>query len=133
MCSMCLSTLKSFIDNIKDEFNDEQINQIFLGLLHGLSIENIELYANNKFSSLQMEQIRLAFESNKLNDEQVKILINADFDWKQMFQIRLGFEHRLSIDMVKEYADPEKHWCTMRNIRKRKEEINEYRFGTLFA
>lgn len=64
--------LQEMIDKITKgkEFNENQIDEIQEGFENGLSMEQIQFYADSKFDCEYMHQIRLGFE-NDLTMEQV--------------------------------------------------------------
>ena len=75
--------------------SDEQMDKIQLGLMYGLTNEQIQVYATQKFNHLQMDEILLGF-SNRLSARQVSLYANPKFNKYQMRQVRLGLEHNLS-------------------------------------
>ena len=107
-----------------DNFIEEQKNQIYLGFINGLTLEQIKLYANKEFTVAQMGQIRLGLE-NGLTLEQVKLYANKEFGYLQMNQIRLGLEHGLTIGQVTVYAshlfDPDEMERMRNKVENRKE------------
>ncbi len=82
------------------KFNDYQITQIVEGL-EGLTIDQVKVYADPKFSDKQMYQICTGFEDG-LSMKQIKVFARPEFDWKQMEMIRIDFKHGLTIEKVKE-------------------------------
>ena len=79
-------------------------------------MEQVAVYANSKFDSKQMEQIRTGFK-NGLTMEQVAGYADPKFNWNQMRQIRAGFENGLTMEQVAGYADPKFEWDQMWKIR----------------
>lgn len=125
----------------KPIYKQAQMRQIRLGLENGLSENEIGRYINPKFSSLNMEIIRmglekhfpvekyasLSFDANqmweiyigftkKLKAEDIDKYANPVYNAQQMQQIRLGLENGLSVDF---YADPAKNAMEMELIRQR--------------
>ncbi len=86
-----------------NNFDKKQKEEVYLGFINGLSLEQVKVYANEEFRVTQMGQIRLGLE-NGLTLEQVKVYADKKFDYLQMNQIRLGLEHGLTIGQVTVYA-----------------------------
>lgn len=109
-------------------FTCGQLDQIFLGVCHGLTDEQIKVYTSTfranyelkHFSPLQMEQIRLGFEQG-LNVKQVEKYA-MDYLPKQMEQIRLGFVHGLTDEQVNLYRSYLYTSIQMKTIRTKLEE-----------
>lgn len=81
---------------LKPEFNDEQLCQIFFGLITNLDVSK---YAKIEFNCEQMKQIRLGLE-NKLN---VLIYAKPEFNYLQMMEIRFGLEDNIDVSL---YSNP---------------------------
>ena len=77
------------------------MEQIRLGFLCDLSMEQVQLYANTNFNWCQMDMIRVGFTSG-LSMEQVQLYSNSKFDYNQMKQIRTGFESGITIEQMKQ-------------------------------
>ena len=116
------------------KFTGGQLDEIFLGVSHGLTDEQIDVYISSfragnglkYFNASQMEQIRLGFEQG-LSIEQVKKYA-MDFSPLQMEQIRLGFVHGLTTQQVEVYRSYYFTNTQMKIIRLKLEEgvtINE--------
>ena len=129
-----LQEMMDEITNGKD-YDKEQMLQIQYGIEDGLTKEQIQFYADSKFSDLQMEEIRWGFEDgltmkqvqtyakpefdseqmrqirggleSKLTMKQVSIYTNSEFNEDQMYEIRCGLEHGLTMEQVQTYAKPE--------------------------
>lgn len=93
-----------------------QLEQIRLGFEHGLTMEQIEVYANPEFKWPQMREVREGFESG-LALEQVGYYAKPEFTSLQMQEIRKGFAEGLSMEQVKAYADPRDDFEKMAEIR----------------
>lgn len=78
-------------DNWTDEFNDNQMEQIQLGIKQGLTTEQIKLYANPKLDDYQMLEIRKGLEHG-LTIEQAKFCANPTLNGNQIRQIQFGFK-----------------------------------------
>lgn len=86
--------------------NREQLDEIAAGRNHGLTSDQLAVYARPEFSSLQMSAIRYAAEAG-LTEQQIGLLAQPVFDPVQMDLIRAGFEGGLSMEQVESYARPE--------------------------
>ena len=76
-----------------------QMEEIKNGFKSGLSMQQVQFYADSKFDGWQMEQIRLGFE-NSLPMKQIQFYADSKFNQYQMEQIRKGFEYGLSAEQV---------------------------------
>ncbi|RHU80942.1 hypothetical protein DXC24_15860, partial [Clostridium sp. OM08-29] len=79
------------------KFDSEQMLEIRLGFKNGFTMEQVAVYANSKFDSKQMEQIRTGFK-NGLTMEQVAGYADPKFEWDQMWKIRLSLEEKCSLE-----------------------------------
>ena len=84
------------------------MDELRSGLEHGLTIEQVRIYANPKFSAgqsdaqdNQMREIRLGLEHN-LPLEQVRLYADQKIDCKQMQKIRTGFENGVTVEQMKQ-------------------------------
>ena len=93
-----------------------QEREINLGWEHGLTEDQIGIYAKSYYDSWQMYEIRNAIEE-KLGGEVILLLTSADFCALKMHQIRLGFENGLSIEQVAIYAKEKYSYFEMSEIR----------------
>ena len=66
-----------------------QMEVVLLGFEHGLSTEQVSIYAKPEFDYTQMEEIERGF-AHGLTMEQVQTYAKPEFDSKQMHQIRKG-------------------------------------------
>ena len=99
------------------KFDEAQMYEIFEGFfVNRLPMEQVKIYADTKFDSKQMKEIREGFK-NKLTIEQVKLYANPNFDDNQMYEIREGFENGLTMEQVKLYANPNFDDFQMYHIR----------------
>ena len=67
------------------KLNDEQIDQICLGIKNGLSMEQVNAYANPELSAKHMREIRRGLE-NGLSVDQVAGFTKPDLSSKQIRQ-----------------------------------------------
>ena len=102
--------------NWQQEFDEEQLNQILWGVEDNLTPEQIFLYADPKFNSVQMWEARTGLE-NGLTMEQVAVYTDPKFNDNQMTQIRLGLENGLTMEQIAVYADPKFDSTMMQEIR----------------
>ena len=82
-------------------FNDEQIDEITYGLENSLPLGEVEIYANPKFNKLQMKELRLLLEYNKIADrkltkKQIQFITNHNLKWQEMQIIKLCYENNIS-------------------------------------
>ena len=89
-----LQEMMDEITNGKD-YDKEQMLQIQYGIEDGLTKEQIQFYADSKFSDLQMEEIRWGFEDG-LTMKQVQTYAKPEFDSEQMLEMREEAESHLS-------------------------------------
>lgn len=76
------------------KFNADTLKEVRLGIEHGLSEEQIRVYAESNLYYAHMEQIRLGFEEG-LTFEQVQ-LYSQRIHLNEMRQIRLGIKNGLT-------------------------------------
>ncbi|MGL5020851.1 MAG: protein kinase domain-containing protein [Mycoplasmatales bacterium] len=86
-------------------FFDEQLCQIEQGKNLGFSEEELNLYANAKFNSMQMGVIKHALDEN-VDLEVIKLLSDEVFSSKQMWQIKRGSLDGIKLTNIKKYAKP---------------------------
>ena len=98
--------IEQFIKECEDsgKFNDEQMQQICWGFQDGLTIEEVEVYANPEFNGDQMETIEWGLVTG-LSIEQVKVYAKPEISWRKMEEIRWEYRWGMSIDEVKEKYD----------------------------
>jgi len=87
------------------QFDKNQLFEIDLGRMYGLSLDQINIYARPEFNYLIMQLIRDCIVA-KIDIEKVKFLADTKFDYSRMIIIKNGFDNGLSIDQVEQYADP---------------------------
>ncbi len=92
------------------------VHEICEGLEHGLTKEQVRLYANPEFSNVNMREIRSGLEHG-LSEEQVRLFANPEFNDGQMKEIRLGLEGGLSMEQVGIYAKPLFYGEQMKELR----------------
>lgn len=98
------------------KFTDIQLKEIRAAFENGLSMEQVKILADPKFNADQMHQIRWGLQDN-LSQEQINLLANPEFNSLQMQEIRKGFAEGLSMEQVKAYADPRDDFEKMAEIR----------------
>lgn len=101
-----------------DDFNRYQMDEICLGILHGLSVKDIQKYAHNNILFEKMRDIRLGLEEYRQSIEYklkfkktIKLLKKKGIKTKglepwQCYQLKMGLKHNLSTRQVKLYANP---------------------------
>ena len=108
------------------KFDKDQLFEINLGHLLGLTNEQICLYATPKFSYMAMRHLKQAMIDG-MDMEKVKFMANPDFSYSQMIIIKSAFNSGLSINEVKLFANPEYTYEDMyiryHNILKEKNKV----------
>lgn len=85
-----------------------------------LTSEEVALYAAEKYTWMQMHQIRVGL-TDGLTVEQVKLYADEKYNFKQMFEIREGLENGLTSEQISLYANEKYDWSQMEQIRERLE------------
>ena len=102
-----------------NKFNMSQMDEICLGILHGLSVKDLHIYAKPNVPSYKMSRARCQLEKDmrrivcKFNlDESIEMIkekgIYIDgLTPQQYHQIKIGIDHNLSIKQIKLYTKKE--------------------------
>ena len=102
------------------DYSHYQMEQIRLGLKHGLAEDQVRLFAEPGFNEHQMYQIRLGLEHG-LTKEQAGIYAVPEFDAWQMEEIRGGLEQGIALREAEKMAEAvRKHgadWKTLREMK----------------
>lgn len=80
--------LKRFMLNLPEKCNVNHIIVIGYGILDGLSLKEIKVYAKPAFDFDQMNQIKSGFRQ-KLSFEQVQVYADSKFDDEQMKELKV--------------------------------------------
>lgn len=102
------------------KYNPEQKQEIYFGIKNGLSLEQIQWYADPRFHYLQMKEIRYGLEDNY----PIAIYANYKFDHLQMREIRLGFKNGLTLEQIKQYTDVNNSAAHMKTTRELYQKTN---------
>lgn len=126
---------EDFLEKLKNNFNEDQINEIKKGLEDGLNMDQVLTYTNHILDKEQMKAIRESLENGTfdvdiaefisnsnidvgqihtissaikrgLTNEEAKIMAQPIFDYEQLEEIEQGFIDGLNINQVKLYAKP---------------------------
>lgn len=97
------------------ELDGKQMEEIRIGYEHHLEKEQVELYANEKYTARQMEQLRLGIECGH-TQEQLSLYQNVRMNWMQMMIIRKAIDDSIPLLYVKLFANIEFHWLQMWQI-----------------
>ena len=97
------SNRKQFVSHLM-KFDKDQLMEINIGNLIGLSADQICVYARPEFSYLVMRLIKDCFIEQMYHNK-IKFIANPGFAYFQMVQIKNGFDKGLSLDQMKECAD----------------------------
>lgn len=85
-------------------FTEEQREQVQLGVVGGLTKDQIELYARPQFSAAKMRGIRKVLESG-MPPEQVRELARPSLDWEQMRMLFYGLREGWPMSLLEWVAD----------------------------
>lgn len=99
---------KNLAEYEKQEYTPYQLDEIKLGLEHGVDVSK---YTNKAYLAIQMRQIRFGLEERL----DVSWYAGKKFDWFQMEEIRLGLESGVDVSC---YAKESIPYDVMREIRK---------------
>lgn len=86
------------------DFTEEQVEQIQLGVMAGLSREQIEIYAHPKFNASTMRVIRKALAGG-LPPEQVQKLARITLESKEMRTLFYGVREGWPMPLIEWIAD----------------------------
>lgn len=104
-----------YLDTVKKRgLDDFAMQEVRLGLRHGLTTTQIDYYAQKKFNSLQMKEIRLGLEHG-LTDEQMSVFANPDIEYDVMQHNRMKIEQGNVIDETKKTDLRKKRIINLRN------------------
>ncbi len=102
------------------DFTELQVTEIHKGFDHGLTAEQISVYANAKYGWEEMQIIRHAFEEG-LTMEQIEVFADPNFSYDKMNEISLAFQSGLTIEQVKKFAAPWESFVVIYKMRKQYE------------
>ena len=94
--------------------DDFEMHEVRLGLQHGLTTTQIDLYAQSKYNSLQMKEIRLGLEHG-LTNEQMSVFLNPAIEYDVMQHNRMKIEQGNVIDETKKTDLHNKKIVNIRN------------------
>ena len=94
--------------------DDFEMNEVRLGIQHGLTTTQVDLYAQNKYNSLQMKEIRLGLEHG-LTDEQMSVFLNPAIEYDVMQHNRIKIEQGNVIDETRKTDLRNKKIANIRN------------------
>lgn len=98
------------------KFDKDQLFEINLGHLLGLSVDQITLYARPEFQYTVMRHIKQAL-IEQLDIEKVKYMADPKFSYPQMILIKTAFDEGFTIDEVKSFSeDTSLTYAQMRDI-----------------
>ena len=80
--------------------NNDQMNEVILGLKHHLTTNQVDIYANEKYDFMQMQEIRLGLE-NGLSEKQMSVFLDPSIDYKAMRINRMQLE---DVNAINEHA-----------------------------
>ena len=114
-----LSSAVDIVDLARFEgkgFDELQLQEISLGIEHGLNIVDIDLYAQNQYNHYQMREMRVGL-LNGLSFEVVSFYGKPEFSVEQMNVMRVGFELGMTVEEVSLFSNPNYTWQQMFRIR----------------
>ena len=87
------------------KFDKDQLYEMNMGVMCGLSIEQIALYADPKMNYLCMRHIKESL-LELMDIEKVKVFANPNLSYFQMVILKNAFNKGLSIEQVRALANP---------------------------
>ena len=81
--------------------NDFQLQEIEEGLKHGLSVNQIEIYAKDCYDNMQMQEIRLGLEHG-LSEPQMAVFLHPNISYEEMRYNRQQIE---DLNVINEHAN----------------------------
>lgn len=89
--------------------NTYQLHQIQLGFQHGLTADQVNLYATNEYDSMQMKEIRLGYETG-LSEEQIRSYANPEIEASAMNHMRISIDRNEKISDIRQVEYRQKKW-----------------------
>lgn len=77
------------------------MEQVRLGFEHGLTINQVDIYAKSCFDPMQMEEIRFAFEDGLTLDD-IDKFAKPEFGYEQMNHVRIKIRNEKKVDENKQ-------------------------------
>ena len=96
------------------KFDKDQLYEMNMGVLCGLTLDQINLYADPEMNYLCMRLIKESFQE-LMPIEQVAVFADRKFSYSQMNMLKEAFKKGLTIEQVKSIANPEFTYEQMRN------------------
>ena len=87
------------------KFDKDQLYEMNMGVLCGLSVDQLNLYANPKMNYLCMRHIKESL-LELMPIEQVEVFANPSLNYFQMIILKDAFKKGLSIHEVRSIANP---------------------------
>ena len=108
--------MADYLDDVKSRgLDDFEMQEVRLGLQHGLTTTQVDIYAQSKYNSLQMKEIRLGLEHG-LTDEQMNVFLNPEIEYDVMQHNRIKIEQGNVIDESKKTDLRKKKIINIRNL-----------------
>lgn len=85
-------------------FQKEEISQIEKGFAHGLTEEQVKIYANPYFSDLDMKLIRKGIEHN-FTDEEIKLISSRSDLYLRKKEVYKAISHRVCPEGIRLIAE----------------------------
>lgn len=104
---------RQFVNHLV-KFDKDQLFEINLGHLLGLTVDQICLYARPEFNYMIMRHLKQAM-IEQLDMEKVKFMANPEFKYPQMVLIKSAFDSGLSLEEVKSFATSNRSYGEMYN------------------
>ena len=96
------------------KFDKDQMFEINLGHLLGLTVDQICLYARPQFNYLIMRHLKQAMIDGT-DMEKVKFMANIDFTYSHIILIEDAFRSGLTLEEIKTFISPEREYNDIYN------------------
>lgn len=97
------------------KFDKDQLYEMNMGVLCGLSLEQISLYADPKMNYLCMRHIKESL-LELMDIEKVKVFANPNLSYFHMVMLKNAFNQGLSVEEVKPVANPRLDYNQMKDM-----------------
>lgn len=98
------------------KFSSEQMKEIRKGLCLGLNMDQVSAYAKVEIPSEEMKKSYLKLK-NQIVSESLGLKCETNFNFDQLVEINDGFARKLTVNQIRSYANPEFKADQMAQIR----------------
>lgn len=88
------------------KFSSEQMKEIRKGLCLGLNMDQVSAYAKVEIPSEEMKKAYLRLK-NQIVSESLDFECETNFNFDQLVEINDGFARKLTVNQIRSYANPE--------------------------